>query len=88
MNVNATLRTVVPVTPSDTTSLADKYGEYPVCIIVTGTVGDIAVETLEGDTKTLPAAMFTLADRFPMGCRKVMETNTTATGIYVGYKVG
>jgi len=86
--VNATLRDIVAVTPDDDATLENKYGELPNHIIIATTVGAVAVVTGDGQTITLPAGMFTLGDRFPLTVKKILETGTTAVGIYVGYGVG
>lgn len=86
--VNATCKDIALVAPADDGDLANKHNEYPVAIVVTGGTGAIKVDTIDGSTITLPASMFSLGDRFPLGVKRVYDTDTTATGIYVLYGAG
>ena len=61
------------VTPSDTADLP-----RPGVLVVTGTAGTIAVHTLHGDVRTIPAGF-----DLPVVVRRVLATGTTATGILV-----
>lgn len=71
---------VVPYTPSDsalltdTVKLSDQYGIYA------ETAGDIVILTAKGNTRTIPIpANGTVFVR----AKKILETGTTATGIFV-----
>lgn len=86
--VNASCKDIALVTPADDGNLANGNGEYPIALVVTGTVGDIAVDTADGTTITLPAALFTAKDRFPLSVKRIYDTATTSTGIYVLYGAG
>ena len=88
LSVTASCKDIALVTPSDTGDLANSDGDLPIAIIVTGTLGDIAVDTADGRTITLPAAMFATGDRFPLAVRRIYSTATVSTGIYVLYGVG
>jgi hypothetical protein len=85
--VNANYGHIAPVTPGDDTDLAID-GENPSGFVITTAVGTVAVQTGEGVTLTLPTALFTLKDIFPLGVKKILATGTTATGIYALYGVG
>ena len=86
--VNGCAKDIALVVPSDTESLAAADGQIPHALIVTGTTGTIKVTTGEGRVIVLPAAMFTIGDRFPLMVDKIHNTSTTATEIYVMYGAG
>ncbi len=86
--VNAALKDIALVTPSDTGDLAAADGQLPIGFIITGTVGDVKVTTADGTVIVLPTAMFTAKDRFPLAVRTIHSTSTTSTGIYAIYGVG
>ena len=67
-------RDVAPVTPSDTTDLAEvAIGLY----IETG--GAVAMTTVRGETRTVQVADFSI---LPVGVTRVHATGTTASGIH------
>ncbi|MBS8228350.1 hypothetical protein DYI42_19170 [Vannielia litorea] len=65
---------LAPVTPDDDTDLpAIAVSLY----IETG--GDIVVDTMKGETRTVTVADFSI---FPVGVRRVRATGTDASGIH------
>ena len=73
-------RDYIPVTPSDTANLQDFEGKKIVVIgLFIETGGVLVVETDVGETRTItvPSSFY-----FIGAVRKVMATNTTATGIH------
>lgn len=67
-------RDVSPVTPSDTTDLAEvAIGLY----VETG--GAVAMTTVCGETRTVQVADFSI---LPVGVTRVHATGTTASGIH------
>ncbi|MCC5983382.1 MAG: hypothetical protein JJU42_03350 [Rhodobacteraceae bacterium] len=64
----------LPVTPSDSTDLPHiALGVY----VETG--GALSIDTVNGDTRSLMVADFTI---LPIGVRRVRATGTTASGIH------
>ncbi|MFY2822364.1 spike base protein, RCAP_Rcc01079 family [Ruegeria sp. MALMAid1280] len=67
-------RDVAPVTPSDTTDLAEvAIGLY----VETG--GTLAMTTVRGETRTVQVADFSI---LPVGVTRVHASGTTASGIH------
>lgn len=85
--VNSSCSDIALVTPDDDASLANG-SKHPIGFAIATTLGDVAVVTADGRTITLPSALFTIGDRFPLCVSKVLATGTTAVGIYVFYGVG
>ncbi|MGY6704789.1 spike base protein, RCAP_Rcc01079 family [Roseinatronobacter sp.] len=64
----------LPITPDDTTDLSHvALGLY----VETG--GTISIDTVEGATRSLTVADFSI---LPVGVRRVRATGTTASGIH------
>jgi len=76
-NLSGFSRDVVPVTPSDEDDISP--GGAALAIVCKGTAGNVAFVTIEGNTRTYPIA---LGEILPTGITRVLDTGTTATGIW------
>lgn len=73
------------ITPSNTASLVDANGRLTATkgISIAG-AGTLAVETVDGDSVTIPSGALVAGHIHRMKVRKVLATGTSATGI-IGY---
>lgn len=69
------LQSLAPVTPSDTDFVRPGY------VVVLGNAGNVSVETVNGETVTLPLDQ---KEIFPLQVRRIRATGTTATSIHIG----
>lgn len=75
-------RSSAPITPSDTLDIENRAGNPAVCRMLYATgAGNIAL-VLADDEVTQPVVfIFAAGEIKQLNCKRIMSTNTTATGI-------
>lgn len=76
-NLTGLARDILPITPSDISDIAPNT--VAVGILCVGGSGNVSFVTAAGTTRTVPMVT---GDILPVGASRVLETGTTATGLW------